>query len=174
MAASPTVKDFRKLVLSRMVRFWKDPRDIKLAIHETMSEYSRREDLVGWVRGSEAIDAGPLAEELARLTKENADLRKNQVLFSGLTFSQIIDTMDSECLLGAFHAAADVLMKGEVLYTANSMNRIGERHVLNGESKCRQLAAFGLITLDPTRKYWEFTESGRNLALQLKSLETEE
>ena len=70
------LKEFRSLVLSKLVKFWNDPRDIKLAIHETMAEYSLRDDLTGWVPGDQAVNMGPLAEEIARLTKENTSLRK--------------------------------------------------------------------------------------------------
>lgn len=70
------LKEFRKLVETKMVRYWSDPRDIKLAIHETMAEFSHREELVGWIPASEGVDGGALAEEMARLTKENSELRQ--------------------------------------------------------------------------------------------------
>jgi hypothetical protein len=90
------LRDFRSLVLGRMVRFWRDPRDIKLAILETIAEFSRRDDLVGWIPGDEAINGGALAEEIARLTKENAELRErvsNSALvparYNGLDFEEM-------------------------------------------------------------------------------------
>ena len=89
------LKEFREIVLSRMVRFWSDPRDIKLAIHETMSEFSRRNDLSGWVPGNQAISTGILAEEVARVTRENAELRQqitrsagSTATYNGLTFDE--------------------------------------------------------------------------------------
>lgn len=90
------LKEFRTMVLTRMVKFWRDPRDIKLAILETVAEFSHRSELVGWIPGTEAINAGPLAEEIARLTKENSALR-DQILksslapsnYSGLNFEQM-------------------------------------------------------------------------------------
>lgn len=91
------LNEFRTYVLTKMVRFWSDPRDIKLAILETMSEFERRSELVGWISGSEAIDSGPVVEEIARLTRENSDLRQqlSQVsalslaTYNGLTFEQM-------------------------------------------------------------------------------------
>ncbi|MFL5381655.1 MAG: DUF4062 domain-containing protein [Longimicrobiaceae bacterium] len=67
---------FREQVLTRMVRFWRDPRDIKLAIHETLPEYARREDLVGWRHGDSSFDFANVADQLAQLAKENAALRE--------------------------------------------------------------------------------------------------
>jgi hypothetical protein len=68
--------EFRKEVTAKMVKFFDDNKDIKLAVHETISEFERRKELIGWVRASEDVDTGNLAEELARLAKENSDLRK--------------------------------------------------------------------------------------------------
>jgi Domain of unknown function (DUF4062) len=67
-------KEFKKLVLSRMVRFWNDLKDIKLSIFETVSEFSRRHDLIGWVPGNQQVDTSKMAEELARLGQENSRL----------------------------------------------------------------------------------------------------
>jgi hypothetical protein len=86
---------FRQQVLSRIVRFWSDIKDIKLAIHESLGNIARRSDLRGWIRGDHAVNTGPLAEELARLAKENAELRKRFAessagaeTISGLTYAE--------------------------------------------------------------------------------------
>jgi len=52
------LKKFRESVCEKMVRFWKDPRDIKLAIHETLLDFSKRNGLAGWIKGS---DRSPLS-----------------------------------------------------------------------------------------------------------------
>lgn len=93
------LKQFREEVTKHMVSFWNDPRDIKLAIHETLNEFNEREDLIGWVRGNELVNTGALAEEMARLAKENAELRtktSNQplMLFSGLTFDELFGLLN--------------------------------------------------------------------------------
>ena len=72
-------KDFKKLVLSKIVRFFDDTRDIKLAIYETLTELSKRDDLVGWVPGNQKVDTSKMAEELARLGEENARLTKETI-----------------------------------------------------------------------------------------------
>lgn len=95
-------KEFKERVSSNVVRFWKSPDDIKLAIMETLNDYGRRNDLVGWVRGDSAIDTTPLAEEIARLSKENAELRSRQnevgPTYAGLTFSQMYSLLEKERL----------------------------------------------------------------------------
>ena len=95
--------EFRKQVLTKLVRFWEDERDIKLAVMTTLSEFIRREDLVGWIPGNQDVDTGALAEEIARLGKENATLReqlaaKAEPLFNGLTFVEMLQILTSEPL----------------------------------------------------------------------------
>jgi hypothetical protein len=90
------LKQFRELVCSKMVRFWSDPKDIKLAVMETMADFERREDLIGWIPGNESINTGIVAEEIAQLTKENKELRielnrlsSDSIRYSGLLFDEM-------------------------------------------------------------------------------------
>ncbi len=68
-------KEFKKLVQSKLVRFWDDKKDIKIATGETLSHFSRKEDLKGWVREGDEVNAPALADEITRLSKENSELR---------------------------------------------------------------------------------------------------
>jgi regulator of replication initiation timing len=92
---------FRKLVCSKMVRFWQDQKDIKLAILETLSEFSRREELTGWILGDQAVNTGELAEELARLSQENSELRarlndSELKMYNGSTFEELYNLLNGE------------------------------------------------------------------------------
>ena len=42
------LNEFRALVLSKLVKFWDDTKDIKLPIMETLSCFMRDESLSGW------------------------------------------------------------------------------------------------------------------------------
>lgn len=89
--------EFRSNVLTKLVKFWDDTKDIKIAIHETLADFSYRKELIGWVKGDNTVNTGALAEEIARLTKENFELRsklgeiKNEsnALYAGLSYSQL-------------------------------------------------------------------------------------
>jgi len=52
-----------------------DPKDIKLAIHETILQFLREYSFDGWVSGKGVVASEEVTRELARLTRENADLR---------------------------------------------------------------------------------------------------
>jgi len=105
---SEKLKEFRELVCNRMVRFWKDPKDIKLAILETMADFSKREDLIGWIPGNEEINSGVVAEEIAQLVKENKVLREqiqshqsSTITFSGLSFDEMYGVLAKTQLVPA-------------------------------------------------------------------------
>lgn len=69
-------RKFKKLVLSKIVKFFDSLDGIKLAIFQSMIEIDSRHNLEGWVRGSEVIDVKPLISQISVLTQENANLRK--------------------------------------------------------------------------------------------------
>ncbi len=52
-------KEFRKFVLTRLVKLWESKKDIQLAILQKLGELSQRRDLVGWVRADRATEANP-------------------------------------------------------------------------------------------------------------------
>lgn len=78
------LRTFRDTVLTRLVKFWRDRKDIKIAVGETLSSFSRRDDLIGWVRADEGPNTPALADEIARLSKENALLRAELQHMKGL------------------------------------------------------------------------------------------
>lgn len=69
------LKFFREKVLSRISSFFSDVKDIKLAVHETLADYSKRLDFTGWISGREIVDTRPLLEELARLREDKEKLQ---------------------------------------------------------------------------------------------------
>ncbi len=69
------LKEFRAEVLSKMSEFWEDTKDIKITITGKLSQLMKRENLVGWVRPNTQSNLPALADEIARLSKENAQLR---------------------------------------------------------------------------------------------------
>jgi hypothetical protein len=69
-------RKFKRLVQSKIVKFFDSLDSIKLAIFQSMIEIDSRYNLEGWVRGSEVIDIKPLINQISALTQENADLKK--------------------------------------------------------------------------------------------------
>jgi len=84
------------------VAFWKNPGEVREKIKDSLfGDFSRREELTGWIRGDQAVNT----EELARLAKENSELRKqvkdlssklanNQAIFDGLTYKDMYQNLN--------------------------------------------------------------------------------
>lgn len=69
-------REFKKHVQTRMVKFWKDSKDIKLAIFETLNDFSKRDNLTGWVPGNQQIETSKLTSQLVKLGQENSKLHE--------------------------------------------------------------------------------------------------
>jgi len=95
---------FKAIVTSNMVEFWNDKKDIQLAIFKTLSDFIYRKKLIGWIRGDNNINTALLAEEIAKLTNENSELREklqllpaqNHALYFGLEYEQLARMLENE------------------------------------------------------------------------------
>ena len=59
---------------SNVSSFFSDPKDIKLCVHESMSDHIANPDLKGWIASDEVQDVKSLNEEIKKLREENAAL----------------------------------------------------------------------------------------------------
>jgi hypothetical protein len=116
------LNEFKELVYSRIVEFWSDNKDIQISIHNKLAEYSQRDDLIGWVQGNQMINGGAIAEEIARLTKENESLRQkaetstaNNSQGNELTLMQTCELLRRESIDPSF-------IKKEFLNTLNQVS----------------------------------------------------
>lgn len=74
--ATEKYKEFKSLVMSKIIREVDDCKDIKIVVHTTLNEFSNEYDLTGWVRNSFENDTSQLLSENNALTKENLALNK--------------------------------------------------------------------------------------------------
>lgn len=103
---------FREKVLSKISAFFSDARDIRLAVHETISDFIIRYDFKGWISGNEVPDTQGLfeqikkqadeikhlAEENRRLAEDNETLRRQLALNENkaedsLSFEALLETL---------------------------------------------------------------------------------
>jgi Domain of unknown function (DUF4062) len=103
------LKAFREEVLKKISKFWDDLKDVKIIVTETLSHIARREDLIGWVRTNTQSDLPALADEIARLSKENAQLRRQvsaasnqEDRINGLTFFELKEILDQKAITEEF------------------------------------------------------------------------
>lgn len=69
------LRDFKAKVLSNISSFFDEPKDIRLAVFESLPDLSRNKNLVGWVRADQVVDTQPLVDEVKKLSDENTALQ---------------------------------------------------------------------------------------------------
>lgn len=109
------LKMFRDKVLSNISSFFEDHKDIKLCVHESLSDFASNRNLKGWVSAAEVIDTQPLLDEIGRLSKENEELKvKLRSAESKIGTSPKTTTSDSEFEeLEALLQSIKVIVPGE-------------------------------------------------------------
>lgn len=168
------LQEFKNVVLKNLVRFWEDIKDIKLAIHETISDFTYDKKMIGWIKGDNSVNSAFLAEEIARLTKENSDLRdklninnsKNQPLYNNLTFNELKKLLTQKKVNDGgynYDLFSYLLYKGQVI-----ANREIVHHETYENFKILSLYKLVKLTIQNTLKggQFEFTEEGHNFYLK--------
>ena len=69
-------REFKSLVMSKIIREVNDCKDIIITIHSTLNEFIHNYNLVGWVRNDSTNDAIQLLKDNNALMKENGLLNK--------------------------------------------------------------------------------------------------
>lgn len=167
------LKSFRETVTSNLVKFWEDKKDIKLAIYDTLGEFSHRKELVGWIRGDKAVNAGPLAEEIVRLTKENSELRSqlmtvsngSAATYNGLTYQQLERLLMNEKIN---YDDLNTVFQYLMIY-GNALTRV----VYNPDYKTiavfEKLMLFKML-IKPSFNTYQFSSEGHNFYLQMLTM----
>ena len=175
--------EFKKLVTgAKLVEFWNDLKGIELAIHKSLSKFAKRDELIGWVRGDQAVDGSALAEEMARLGKENAELKKKMKLdddYNGLSFKELNGILNNKKVnyKNIRHLISDTpyYINDDSIWDFNKLlislapqiNRITAFNPNEANGFFEFLRELGIV------QYWnmnvpDFTESGRKYLLRLK------
>ena len=68
------LKMFREKVLSNISSFFDDSKDVKLCVHESLSDFVSDSTLKGWVSATEITSSQQLLDELTSLRKDNEKL----------------------------------------------------------------------------------------------------
>lgn len=69
------LKLFRTKVLNYISSFFEDEKDIRLSVHESLSDFASSRELKGWIQADELVDTKPLFEEIKKLSDENNKLK---------------------------------------------------------------------------------------------------
>lgn len=99
---------FKNLVLSKQSKFYDEPKDIKIAILETLNDFSHKYKLSGWVSGKDALTNNLYIDELAKLSEENKSLREQVEYYkSELDVNKIVLPTNKEKIYFAKESLSD-------------------------------------------------------------------
>lgn len=159
--------NFKSLVSSKMVKFCDDKKDIKLAIHETLSDFNYRKDLVGWIRGDNSVNSSLLAEQIANLTRENGELRNNLInsTYNGLKYIELEEILSDEKV----EWKDEVINLNQFLLKNGPRLSIGINISMAQNSPFQRLKYYKIVksTFSHPHFLYLFTSEGHNFYLKL-------
>ncbi|HDR2159235.1 TPA: DUF4062 domain-containing protein [Enterobacter cancerogenus] len=145
-----SLSEFKKKVLSNISSFFEDVKDIRLCVHESLSDFSANRKLKGWVSADEIIDTHDLAEEIKKLNEENRKL-KSDIETKDKKIKSLIDNKDAE-----FKELTDILNAIEITIPKKQIGSDTdvETNLLSVFFTCKDSFVNG-ITNDIDMKTWE-------------------
>jgi hypothetical protein len=171
-------RGFRDRVTSNLCAFYTHSLEVKLAIHETLPQIASSRDLAGWISALDIQTPVDIANELARVSAENAKLRIELLRLESRTkstgdsspaFEELLETLKTKTVV-----VPTSLTKGEkpvpvplltlALQFVDHLARSVTNSINSGELEsfiyynvASPLAAFGLVEhgKSPTTAHWQ-------------------
>ncbi|MCU6160358.1 DUF4062 domain-containing protein [Enterobacter bugandensis] len=153
-----SLSEFKKKVLSNMSSFFEDVKDIRLCVHESLSDFSANRKLKGWVSAGEIIDTHDLAEEIKKLNEENRKL-KSDIEAKDKKIHTLTNDKDME-----LKELRDVLFETKLTIPAKSFgaDKDIETNLLNVFVQCQKILVNGItnsINVEDAESYLYHTIS---------------
>jgi len=163
------LKDFRCFIFTKVHKPWDDFKDIKITVSESLANFARRDDLQGWIRpNTEENIPAHIVEEIARLSKENAELRSqieknSEVSFHGLSFNELKEKLEREDLL-------EFVERNQSLFAVGKPSHIFLIGDSNASEILEKLCASGLVLTEftNTSRVFKLSDSGRTFLNKLE------
>ncbi len=167
------LKEFKALATSNMVEFWDDKKDIQLTIFKTLSDFIYRKDLVGWVKADNVVNSALVAEQIARLTDENSELREKlstmdytpKQLYAGLNYSEMLDLLKTT-IVRTGNKETDLF--DHILGTGKELS-LGEYRTYTDSfslNVMNKLIEFGVVETNGNSFRFKFTSDGQNFYIK--------
>jgi hypothetical protein len=140
-------KEFKKSVMSKLVSQCNSSLEIENSILKKMAELSRDDKLIGWIRADESTDSKILSEEVARLSKENHELRQqlqdiksqdkpSNLAINGIRFDEIVKMLDKI-----------ILCEEDFIPARSKIQNVFETHKMFGELQQNNIGKLYAIEL---------------------------
>ncbi|MBD8641117.1 DUF4062 domain-containing protein [Sphingomonas sp. CFBP 13733] len=125
------LENFRKKVLSNISSFFRDEKDIKLAVYESLSDYSNNRDLKGWISADAVANADLLQQEVNSLREKNAALTSRIAILEAESVKIALVGKDTSSKASEELDEIEALLKNTEVELPESLNENGRRKSSN-------------------------------------------
>lgn len=163
-------KDFKALVMSKIIREVDDCKDIKIAIYTTLNDFMNEYNLVGWVRNTSENDTIQMSKENASLSKEILSLNKQiqklqeqlnaktKEQFGKFSFNELIEIFKKKEFVLPGH-----IIKSETDLTINALDFFTIYYAtfvtgISNEFNCSEEEAYVFYNITPYYVGFDFLE----------------
>lgn len=170
--------DFRNMVKNKIVRFFRDEKDIRLAILEKLNEMSKLHHPGGWIRAEE-VDA--LKAQNDQLNDQIKDYSRGELILglhfeelskmvSGIRYNAPLVTREIRQLMNDYHAIKNNLAPDELVVILHTILKSGEV-VPSSHQETLHVMKFlrELGLMEGRHSKWTFTKDGTKYVLRLKA-----
>jgi len=181
----PKYDEFRKLVLSKISKFFNNTDQLKLSILQALLDIQNRHTLSGWMRSEDTIDSAKVLNQIAELTLVNRELQRQLAELQAIRMLEqnsnenLIDILPNEAKLLLIQGSQDesglIIMTthDRIIYTNNNKfpNTNSPRSIAFFESAFSVLEENNLIVSVETTgesEYYRLTKSGYETADKLQ------
>ncbi|WP_180111076.1 MULTISPECIES: DUF4062 domain-containing protein [unclassified Acinetobacter] len=96
------LKDFKCKVTLYMCSFFEDHKDIKLAVHESIGQLEKENQVVGWIRADSVQNPQEYLDQILELQKENRALQQENIVLKRKKTSNNTSEEEMTELIGLF------------------------------------------------------------------------
>ena len=164
---SPELKEFKNFIMKcKLVNICENSDKMESSIHKSINKLSQRENLKGWVKADDT-DYSSISEELARLSKENSELKSQLDSQNISTIAQVVEFLSCEGVSDRYEIIRGfevVTLLDYFLTCAYNENIKAMAGSLNPAQDLHKLQAIGLLE----SKTRNLSEKGKEVFLHLE------
>ena len=164
---SPELKEFKNFIMKgKLVNICENSDKMESSIHKSINKLSQRENLKGWVKADD-IDYSSISEELARLSKENSELKSQLDSQNISTIAQVVEFLSCKGASNRYEIISGfevITLLDYFLTCAYNENIKAMAGSLNPAQDLHKLQAIGLLE----SKTRNLSEKGKEVFLHLE------
>jgi uncharacterized protein YutE (UPF0331/DUF86 family) len=156
---SSELKEFKtSIIQGKLVSICKNSDKMESSIHKSINKLSQRENLKGWVKADDT-DYSSISEELARLSKENSELKSQLAFYNNSQESKVIEFLKNNNISDTYEPLHEYNIETLFDYFMSLAYELYPQQVGSEYEDLKRLRNHDLISFNSHR----LTEKGKQL-----------